>query len=94
MHDVNLNSPHGPQIINRSTNGGQSGSNGYTFIPQVSPDGIISWTNNGNLPNPEPVNIMGPQGPSGPEYTLTESDKQEIVQDVLASLPNGDEVSY
>ena len=65
MHDVNLNSPHGPQIFNRAASGGQSGSNGYTFIPQVSPEGIISWTNNGELPNPDPVNIMGPEGPAG-----------------------------
>lgn len=65
MHDVNLNSPHGPQIFNRAASGGQNGSNGYTFIPQVSPEGIISWTNNGQLPNPDPVNIMGPQGPAG-----------------------------
>lgn len=65
MHDVNLNSPHGPQIFNRAASGGQNGSNGYTFIPQVSPEGIISWTNDGELPNPDPVNIMGPQGPAG-----------------------------
>lgn len=65
MHDVNLNSPHGPQIFNRAASGGQSGSNGYTFIPQVSPEGIISWTNDGELPNPDPVNIMGPEGPAG-----------------------------
>ena len=45
-------------------NGGSS-SNGATFIPSVSEDGIISWTNNGGLPNPTPVDIMGPQGPQG-----------------------------
>lgn len=40
-------------------------TNGYTFTPSVSPEGVISWSNNGNLPNPEPVNIKGPQGPQG-----------------------------
>ena len=36
----------------------------------------------------------GEQGPEGPPYTLTEEDKQTIVQAVLAALPDGDEVSY
>lgn len=38
------------------------GVSGATFIPAVSSDGVISWTNDRGLPNPEPVNIMGPQG--------------------------------
>ena len=46
--------------------------------------------------------IQGPQGPAGQDgYTpikgtdyWTAADKQEIVNDVLAALPNGDEVSY
>ena len=33
------------------------GVKGTTFIPSVSSEGIISWTNDGDLPNPEPVNI-------------------------------------
>lgn len=40
-------------------------SGGTTFIPSVSQDGIISWTNDGDLPNPTPVNIKGPQGNAG-----------------------------
>lgn len=46
--------------------GGDGGSgDGATFIPNVSESGIISWTNDKNLPNPEPVNIKGPQGDAG-----------------------------
>lgn len=45
-------------------NGGGS-EDGTTFIPSVSEDGIISWTNDGDLPNPTPVNIRGPQGVQG-----------------------------
>lgn len=41
------------------------GIKGTTFIPDVSSEGIISWTNDGNLPNPDPVNIMGPEGSKG-----------------------------
>lgn len=55
------------------------GENGATFIPSVSSNGVISWTNDQNLPNPTPVNIkgekgekgdtgeMGPIGPAGPQ---------------------------
>lgn len=52
--------------------GSGAGQNGATFIPHVSEDGTVYWTNNGGLPNPTPVNIMGPQGlrgeqgPAGP----------------------------
>lgn len=31
----------------------------------MSEDGELSWTNNGGLENPEPVNIKGPQGEQG-----------------------------
>lgn len=38
---------------------------GATFTPAVSSEGILSWTNDKELPNPEPVNIRGPQGEQG-----------------------------
>ena len=40
---------------------------GVTFIPNVSESGEISWSNNGDLKNPEPRNIKGPQGERGPQ---------------------------
>ncbi len=90
---------------------GTSGQNGYTFTPSVSPDGIISWTNDGGLDNPTPVNIKGPAGATGAtgatgapgadgktpvkgtDY-FTAADKAELVQAVLAALPNGDTEAY
>ena len=36
----------------------------------------------------------GDKGDKGDPYTLTEADKQEIVSEVLASLPNLDEVGF
>lgn len=42
-----------------------SGENGATFTPSVSEDGTLSWTNDKGLPNPDPVNIRGPQGEQG-----------------------------
>ena len=41
------------------------GENGATFIPSVSAEGILSWNNDRNLENPEPVNIRGPKGDAG-----------------------------
>lgn len=41
------------------------GQNGATFIPSVSNDGVISWTNDRELPNPTPVNIKGEKGDKG-----------------------------
>ena len=38
---------------------------GVTFIPNVSESGEISWSNNGDLKNPEQRNIKGPQGVQG-----------------------------
>lgn len=43
------------------------GPAGATFIPTVSSDGVISWTNNGGLTNPAAVNIKGPTGAQGPK---------------------------
>lgn len=39
--------------------------NGATFYPEVSEDGTLSWTNDKDLPNPEPVNIRGKDGKDG-----------------------------
>ena len=44
---------------------GQQGLQGFTFTPVMSESGILSWVNNGNLENPKPINLMGPQGPIG-----------------------------
>lgn len=44
---------------------GAAGEDGATFTPSVSTEGIISWTNDKNLPNPDPVNIKGPKGDTG-----------------------------
>lgn len=50
---------------------GPTGANGVTFTPSVSSAGILSWTNNGGLTNPSPVNIKGPKGD---DAVITESD--------------------
>lgn len=76
--------------------GGGSGTGGVTFIPTVSTDGVISWTNNGGLTNPDPVDIKGPKGDTpvkGTDY-FTDADKTEMVNAVLASMTNANGVSF
>ena len=41
------------------------GIDGTTFTPNVDSDGNLSWTNDGGLKNPEPVNIKGDKGADG-----------------------------
>ena len=44
---------------------GEQGSPGFIFTPSVSTEGVISWTNDGSLDNPTPINIKGPKGDTG-----------------------------
>lgn len=72
---------------------GLKGDDGTTFYPHVSEDGTLSWTNNGGLPNPDPVRIEGADGKSAYEaaveagYTGTE----EEFNATLANIGDVDE---
>ena len=44
---------------------GDRGDPGVTFIPSIDEEGNLSWTNDGNLDNPETVNLKGPKGDNG-----------------------------
>lgn len=71
---------------------GTDGEDGGYYTPSVDSEGNLSWTaSKADMPSVSGTNI---QGPEGPPYTLTEEDKQTIVQAVLAALPDGDAVSY
>ena len=72
MPDVtgtNIRGPQGVQGVQgepgQNGTDGTDGENGATFTPSVSPEGVISWTNDKQLDNPESVNIKGPQGTRG-----------------------------
>lgn len=41
---------------------GDKGDTGTIFTPSISEDGVVSWTNNGELENPEPVSVRGDDG--------------------------------
>ena len=70
QNQQNINVPFSESGAEFNTNFGensviQDGQSGATFYPEVSADGIISWTNNRGLPNPNPVNIKGEKGDKG-----------------------------
>lgn len=71
-----------------SPGGGTPGENGATFTPSVSSSGVISWTNDKGLNNPTPVNIKGDP------YTLTDTDKQSIAEEVYSMIADGNGVAY
>ena len=50
---------------------GADGTDGVTFTPSVSEAGVISWTNDGEEENPDPVDIMGPPGAAAGFGTVT-----------------------
>ena len=66
----------------------QDGQNGATFYPDVSADGIISWTNDRGLPNPNPVNIKGEKGDKGDKGDRG-NDGTTFVPDETLTLQNG-----
>lgn len=65
-----LNANVGENQLSLDTNMGNfmvvhDGQNGATFYPNVSNDGVLSWTNDRELENPTPVNIKGDKGEKG-----------------------------
>lgn len=70
------------------------GEDGTTFYPEVSDEGIISWTNDGGKENPQSINIKGKDGIDGVDgYTPTRGidywttdDKTEIVEDTKEAI--------
>lgn len=62
------------------------GINGATFYPHVSEDGWISWTNDRNLPNPEPVQIRG----TVDEETVRQLIEEYLTDNVTDKVTEGD----
>lgn len=54
-----------PTYNGQPIGGGGAGKDGTTFVPSVSADGVLSWTNDGGLENPAAVNIKGEKGDKG-----------------------------
>lgn len=62
---------------------GEKGDTGTTFTPSVSPDGTLSWKNDGGKENPESVNIKGADGKKG------EDGESITVESVTESTEDG-----
>ena len=51
---------------------------GTTFTPSITETGVLSWTNDGNRTNPNPVNIKGADGSQGPQGEIGPQGPQGI----------------
>ena len=64
------------------------------YTPHVNVFGDLTWTNDLELDNPEPVNLMGPRGPqgeAGKSFTyddMTDEDKADITRDFITCSQN------
>ena len=64
------------------------------YFPHVDTFGDLTWSNNLDLDNPEPVNIMGPRGPQGEEgksFTyddMTDENKADITRGFITCSQN------
>lgn len=78
------------------TNGpaGENGKDGTTFIPEVSSEGVLSWTNNGGFANPSSVNIKGSQGTPGPagKDGFTPNNSSLLLTSILYNAQKGAEL--
>ena len=83
-----LTGPAGP--VGEKGNQGEQGPKGDTG-PE-GPQGPKGDKGDTGATGPE--GPAGPTGPAGPAYELTEADKQEIVEDVLSTLPTWTGGSY
>ncbi|WP_424411259.1 hypothetical protein [Pasteurella sp. PK-2025] len=70
---------------------GNKGDNGVTFTPSLAENGELSFTNNGSLENPNPVNLKGVKGDRGDDgatFTPTVSEIGELSWSNNKGLPN------
>lgn len=72
---------------------GPNGANGVTFIPSVSEAGILSWTNDGGLANPDPVNIKSEAGANGVTFIPSVSEAGVLSWTNDGGLANPDPVN-
>ena len=71
------------------TNATTEAPTGATFIPHVSEEGVLSWTNDGGFDNPEPVNIKGADGKDGADGANGKDGTSVTVSSVSESTADG-----
>lgn len=70
---------------------GPQGPRGYYFLPSVTTNGDLSWSNNsgGELASPATVNIRGPQGEVGNPLNIIATEtitSAQVLEDTLAAV--------
>ena len=77
------------------------GQNGATFYPDVSEDGILSWTNDRELPNPTPRKVKGEDGKDGVNGVSVTSVRQTTTSNadggtnvITVTLSNGNNYTF
>ncbi len=83
------------QILTKTAHGVEwtysgGGSAGTTFFPHISEDGILTWSNELGLPNPDPVDLKGGVGADG--FTPTIS-VEAVEEGLLLTVTNRDGVN-
>ena len=80
---------------------GGTRTDGATFVPAVSADGTLSWTNDGGLANPPAVNLKGTAGKSAYAYAkeggYTGSEAafaEKLAQEMPTVLPNPQSLTF
>lgn len=70
-HRLTINDADGEKTFDvmDGEGGGTEGLDGATFTPSVSAEGVLSWTNDKGLMNPDPINIKGAPGADGTNGT-------------------------
>ena len=74
-----------------ATNAKNYSENVNVFVPSVSSDGILSWTNKAGLPNPPSVNIKGKDGADGGvtvDAALSDSSTNPVQNKVITAALN------
>ena len=68
---------------------GETGADGVTFTPSIDENGVLSFTNNGGLANPEPIKVLGKDGKDGVQISDNETveDKTWSSSKIASEIP-------
>ena len=68
---------------------GETGADGVTFTPSIDENGVLSFTNNGGLANPEPIKVLGKDGKDGVQISDNETveDKTWSSSKIASKIP-------
>lgn len=65
---------------------GKDGKDGITYTPSISTEGILTWVNDGGLPNPEPIKIVGANGKDGKDGSDIDFTDETVIKTLSEAL--------